>query len=115
VSCCDHWHCDPVLAPHNCDAPKRQYPCPECGAEPFIRGRRYEVGDRVTASADASFGKFMFRGTVKKVLNQTESGRQLVEVHYDEQFGTKPFLGVEWADDLRPLDVVARIGELEVA
>lgn len=67
------------------------------------------------AMSDASFGRFLFRGTVAKVFDKTDSGRQLVEVRYDAQLGVESFVGVELADDLRPLDLVARIGELEIA
>lgn len=32
-SCANHWHCDPKVAAHACDAPDRSQPCPGCGQE----------------------------------------------------------------------------------
>lgn len=32
--CRDHWHCDPTLASHKCDAHDRSQPCPTCLCEP---------------------------------------------------------------------------------
>lgn len=35
--CIDHWHCDPKMAAHICDAPDRTRPCPTCGEQPAPR------------------------------------------------------------------------------
>jgi len=36
IDCVDHWHCDPRMAAHLCDRPRRSLPCPTCGAAPTI-------------------------------------------------------------------------------
>lgn len=34
ATCKDHWHCDPIIAAHQCLTPDRRKPCPTCGETP---------------------------------------------------------------------------------
>lgn len=63
--CFDHWHCNPLLAAHDCRGIDRSKPCPSCGERNLLAEKLRADYEVARANADYNLEQLWKGGGVE--------------------------------------------------